>query len=224
MLAVSEQFYSLQGEGPTVGTPALFLRLKGCNLLCEGKWRCDTIEVWKKGKNWSEDDILQHWQDSGWLDRLSEGAHLVVTGGEPLLQQKALEKFLRRDWFVEVETNGTIVPAPGFAEKISQFNVSPKLKNSGAKKMVPEALAWHAKNQNSIFKFVICDEGDFEEIESDFLAPYNVPKRKVFLMPAAESRSELRAKMGMVSALAISKGVGVSNRLHLELWDRKTGV
>ena len=60
-LNISEQFYSIQGEGRTVGVPALFLRLQGCNLTCGGKktvltgnkqdgasWRCDTIEVWTK--------------------------------------------------------------------------------------------------------------------------------------------------------------------------------
>ena len=35
-LAVSEDFYSVQGEGPTMGAPAVFLRLKGCNLTCGG--------------------------------------------------------------------------------------------------------------------------------------------------------------------------------------------
>ena len=65
-LAISEHFYSIQGEGKFTGVPSVFLRLKGCNLTCGGKktvstkkldsgatWRCDTIEVWLTGNSTS---------------------------------------------------------------------------------------------------------------------------------------------------------------------------
>jgi hypothetical protein len=63
-LAISEVFYSIQGEGITTGTPSVFVRLGGCNLMCGGmgtqfdnelhngaSWRCDTIEVWMKAQS-----------------------------------------------------------------------------------------------------------------------------------------------------------------------------
>ena len=31
---INEIFYSLQGEGYFTGTPAVFLRMSGCNLKC----------------------------------------------------------------------------------------------------------------------------------------------------------------------------------------------
>ena len=58
-LLVSEVFYSLQGEGSTMGIPAVFLRLSGCNLLCDGAWRCDTIEVWQKGHKTEFEDVYK---------------------------------------------------------------------------------------------------------------------------------------------------------------------
>jgi len=61
-IRISEHFYSLQGEGKTMGVPAIFVRLQACNLLCGGygtqkdgklhdgaTWRCDTLDVWTKG-------------------------------------------------------------------------------------------------------------------------------------------------------------------------------
>ena len=58
-LSISEVFYSIQGEGVTMGIPAVFLRLGGCNLLCKSdKWVCDTIEVWQKSKAIEFEDIL----------------------------------------------------------------------------------------------------------------------------------------------------------------------
>ena len=59
-LNISEDFYSVQGEGKTSGEPAYFIRLKACNLMCGGRdgslmekgeatWWCDTEYVWRKG-------------------------------------------------------------------------------------------------------------------------------------------------------------------------------
>ena len=70
-----EIFYSLQGEGTRCGTPAVFLRLAGCNLAC--KW-CDTKHSWGNGILCTEKQVAE---------ALAEYAchSLVITGGEPLL-------------------------------------------------------------------------------------------------------------------------------------------
>ncbi|MEY4571373.1 MAG: Cellulophaga phage phiSM, partial [Bacteroidota bacterium] len=77
-LPVSEVFYSIQGEGQTMGVPAVFLRLGGCNILCQSKhWVCDTIEVWRKSKSTAFDEILSE----EFTKRIIEdGAHLIITG------------------------------------------------------------------------------------------------------------------------------------------------
>ena len=84
----SENFYSLQAEGVATGVPTVFLRLATRNLTCS---RCDTKYTW----DWSnydyetkvasvageevEDLILEYGRP-----------HLVISEGEPLLQQRVL--------------------------------------------------------------------------------------------------------------------------------------
>src|SRR5215208_6307996 len=139
-LIVSEVFYSIQGEGQTIGIPAVFLRLGGCNILCKSdSWTCDTIDVWKKGKITKFENVLGNEQESiNNMSYLSMGAHLIITGGEPMMHKNAIILYL--NWFretykftpiVEIETNGTIIPDRILLDKIDYWNVSPKLSNSG---------------------------------------------------------------------------------------------
>src|SRR5262245_24633730 len=99
---VSEIFLSLQGEGPSAGTPAHFVRLQGCDVGCH--W-CDTKYSWDSGGGRSV-PAADLWSEAR---RLGEAPLLVVTGGEPLehpglagLLEQALERWPR----VEVETSG----------------------------------------------------------------------------------------------------------------------
>ena len=226
-LSVSEKFYSLQGEGQTMGVPAVFLRLSGCNLLCDGTWLCDTIEVWRKGTDTEFQDVLSL-ED---VKRLENGAHLVITGGEPLLHRKRLESYLT--WFmtvynyipiIEVETNGTIEPK-GLDRFVRYWNVSPKLRNSGEpfdKRFKLGVLSLLNSYKGTIFKFVITDRSDYEEIIQDFGEVIDF--KKIILMPGGSSRKELDQTRQMVAELCIEVGHRYSSRLHINIWNQKTGV
>ena len=98
---VNEIFYSLQGEGYYTGTPAVFLRFSGCNRKCEF---CDTDHF--SGKSMPGNEIAE--AISKYPSR-----HLVVTGGEPLLQldSELLRLIKSKGFYVQIETNGTL-PAP----------------------------------------------------------------------------------------------------------------
>lgn len=104
-LKISEIFYSLQGEGPFIGFPTLFIRLYGCNLNCS--W-CDTPFA-KEGNNFFEisiKEILSFWQKN-----YPEIPYITITGGEPLLQKESLalmEAFLKKGAIVCLETNGSL--------------------------------------------------------------------------------------------------------------------
>lgn len=231
-LIVAEVFYSLQGEGQTMGIPAVFLRLAGCNLLCEGAgWRCDTIEVWQKGRNIKFEDVLL----PAHIDRLKQkDTHLIITGGEPMLHQHRIMDYLR--WFertynflpiIEIETNGTIIPDSNLFRFITYWNVSPKLSTTGEpyEKRFND-LAWHkiaacAQFDKVIFKFVISSEADVVEVLQDF---HSLPFSKVMFMPAGATQEELARTRPMVAENCKNLSIRYCDRLHVVLWNKKTGV
>lgn len=246
-LAISEHFYSIQGEGVSAGMPAIFLRLQGCNLTCGGlntiktkaldngaTWRCDTIETWLKGAKTDIKTLLHTWNTNRWLMALEEGAHLVITGGEPLMQQEGLIEFLNaleilmgKKPFVEIETNGTLLPKEALHRHILHYNISPKLRNSGMpkeKRFIPETLHWFAKQPNAYFKFVVDHPSDWLEIEEEFLLPFHIRKQNILLMPAASSRKELIAKGQDLAELCKRESLRLSPRLQLVFWDRTVGI
>jgi 7-carboxy-7-deazaguanine synthase len=101
VLQLSEIFYSIQGEGTWTGTPAVFVRLAGCNLACDF---CDTDYSTKFFAG--VDEIVAMVRAAG-----GDCPMVVLTGGEPLAQAEspALIDALRRDGRrVHVESNGTI--------------------------------------------------------------------------------------------------------------------
>ena len=101
MLQLNEIFYSIQGEGLWTGTPAVFVRLAGCNLACAF---CDTDYSTKFFA--TVEEIVALVRDAG-----GDCPMVVLTGGEPLAQSEspALIEALRRDGRrVHIESNGTI--------------------------------------------------------------------------------------------------------------------
>lgn len=112
MLNVKEIFFSIQGEGPYAGKPAMFIRLAGCPLKCRlGSGICDTDFV--NGTKMSESFIM-----SSLLDRTVNKCDpiipmlVVITGGEPLAQDISglvsmlLQPFNGWNFYVQIETSG----------------------------------------------------------------------------------------------------------------------
>jgi 7-carboxy-7-deazaguanine synthase len=100
MLQLAEIFYSIQGEGMWTGTPAVFVRLAGCNLACDF---CDTDYSTKFFA--SVDEVVERVRETG-----GDCPMVILTGGEPLAQAEtaALIEALRKDRRrVHIESNGT---------------------------------------------------------------------------------------------------------------------
>lgn len=123
-LDVHSIFYTIQGEGPHTGKPAIFIRLAGCNLQCPG---CDT-DYTSTRERYSplklRDEVLE----------LKDLEHpnaplplIVITGGEPFRQNITTfcHLMINRGFHVQVETNGTLEPDEHLNPSV-ELVVSPK--------------------------------------------------------------------------------------------------
>ncbi len=208
----AEVFYSLQGEGTRAGEPAVFLRLAGCNRRCS--W-CDTKYSWETGLELTEEEVARRML-------AFDCRHFVITGGEPLLQTEKLENLcllLPENSIIEVETNGTLAPSPILAQRVNQWNVSPKLRHSeNNASLRPEILSSFVSLPEAWFKFVVRGEEDWAEIES-----LGLPRKRLLLMPCAADRESYRRALPEVCEMCLRHGVRLSPRLHVELWDQRRG-
>lgn len=127
-LLVHSIFYTIQGEGPFCGYPAVFIRLAGCNLQCP--W-CDT-EYTQGASRLPIERIVEAASDTS----DSHTRFIVITGGEPFRQPigPLLKRLVDSGFFVQIETNGTLPPPNlpglygyGIAERCGVYVVcSPK--------------------------------------------------------------------------------------------------
>jgi organic radical activating enzyme len=159
-LYVTSIFYTLQGEGPFAGLPAVFVRLGKCNLDCSF---CDTY--FDSGDVMSFEDIevaiVKVLENCPVVDPAS--CVLVITGGEPTIQSN-LPDFVKSHvtWWhaIQIETNGT---QPKVLEQCAEnavIVISPKCLEKDGKPvryLVPSAATLEYANA---LKFVVSADPD----------------------------------------------------------------
>lgn len=195
---------TVQGEGKLAGLPSLFVRLASCNLRCMWQLpngmvsKCDTAYAsFHVGKvvEWDIDDII-----AVIAHNLKGIGHVVISGGEPLLQAAALAVLCKRlkektGVHITIESNATLFDER-VAENVDLISLSPKLSNSSPSDKKMEMLGltasgpfvYHAERRRNIvvvqkwvdamrrqgtdfqLKFVVSDESEAKEIQHDFLS------------------------------------------------------
>ena len=221
-MRVSEIFQSVQGEGFLTGTPSVFVRTTGCNLRC---WFCDTpYTSWHAvGEPMAVKAVVERVLEF-------EVSHVVLTGGEPLLQPSCVElceQLRQRQRHVTIETAGTChLPV-----QCDLLSLSPKLSNS-----VPTAEphnAWAQRHQRNRHqpetvarlldqalqyqvKFVVDRREDIEEVEDYLRQMPMIQRDRVLLMPQGTDVERLRAIERWLEPLCHEIGLRFCPRKQIE--------
>ncbi|MDD4307519.1 MAG: radical SAM protein [Thermoplasmata archaeon] len=153
-MKICEIFYSIQGEGVTMGIPTVFVRLSGCNLEC--RW-CDTKYAREEGKSMRIDAVLDGIKAYGcW--------QVCITGGEPMCQTETphlIDLLLELDYLVTLETNGSRSLEKLACSEALMISMDIKCPGSGqADKMDMSNLELLGPTDQ--LKFVISDRIDYE--------------------------------------------------------------
>jgi len=232
---------TIQGEGSAAGRHVLFVRMYNCNLRCT--W-CDTAYTWadtadkaemtQSGIQYDRFDPKLGEKEMAPEEVMFELEKLwpiydcptiiVFSGGEPMMQQGDLVPLMRllrpHNHEIHVETAGTIPPAYDFNALVTQYNVSPKLSNSGnllAKRLKPTVLRILEESGKAWFKFVVTSNSDFEEID-EIVATVGIRPKRVMVMPEGTTAEQNITTARVVVDEAIIRGYGLSFRTHVLIW------
>ena len=231
-MIVSEVFGpTVQGEGPSTGRRCGFVRLGRCNLDCS--W-CDTPYTWDwTGKNGTVYDPaveLSRVNLTDVADRvLAMGVGLlVVTGGEPMVQQRSVAELCNMldGVDVEVETNGTIMPQGYTTEQVTRYNVSPKLANSGVdldRRIIVDTLVAYRDTGKAAYKFVAESHACLDEVAT-IIGQAGISDDLVWVMPQGTDTTTLTEHNTAVADEVIARGWNLSGRLHVQLWGNRRAV
>jgi 7-carboxy-7-deazaguanine synthase len=243
MVSTDRVFYTLQGEGPLMGMPALFVRLDNCNLKCRwGETLCDAhYTSWTpSGEKLAIDALVAEVHAAMQRHKVR---HLVITGGEPALQPEVVRALTarghpqvymgERPWHITIETNGTrYVEHHG----LDLVCISPKLSSStpvGTKfEEVHERNRWNPiairrwmLDESYYFKFVIDTPQDVDEVLAGLeeVGQPLVPERVLFMPQGIDSKT-LWERGRWVAEECKRLGVRFAPRIQVDLWGNTPGT
>lgn len=211
-------------DGPDAGRRCAIIRLAGCNLTCGG---CDQPSTW--GSHMMSRPVLA----GTFIDRLNESGRtfpigrVVITGGEPLMQQDGpalrclIEGCLDAERTVYVETNGTIVPATWLkdldVEGRIRWRVAPKVfgplaTDAKRKRVYPAALRWFTDHSGVEFLFQCQERTDIDAVRL-FCTNYRVHPDRVWVYPLGTEYADVIRIGRHLAPSALRAGFNVSTRL-----------
>jgi organic radical activating enzyme len=232
---VSEIFTSIEGEGLWAGTPAVFVRLSGCNLACSycdtgyARANSETAVVYperiagdgvRAPNPMSADEVVDA------VGGRSAGV-LVLTGGEPLLQDGFIHavggQLRRMGYRLHLETNGTLFDALGRVKGIVDFiSMDIKLPSSqGGNSLAAEHQSFleALRGRPAAVKIVLTADTDLEEVAEAARLVAGVNRwLPVFLQPAFDGSRPTVDAGRLLAALAVARrslgDVRISLQMH----------
>ena len=229
-MLINETFApTVQGEGIHTGQVVGFIRLANCNLACS--W-CDTPYSW----DWKRYDKAAETTEVTATDLAElvtswQVQRVIVTGGEPLMQQDELIELMQLLPHIkfDIETNGTITPLLTLIQLVDTFNVSPKLSHSGdiAKKRLKDNALMHfanlAQDGKAQFKFVCETVKDLDEV-AVIAADFDIPNNAIWIMPEGTDALTLTFRLEKLADAVVAKRYNLTTRLHVLAWGHRRAV
>jgi 7-carboxy-7-deazaguanine synthase len=218
-------------DGPDAGRRCAIIRLAGCNLTCDG---CD------QPSTWGPQPVSRPVRVGVFLDRLNQASQtfpvvrVVITGGEPLLQQEGpalrclIEGCVDVGRMVHVETNGTTIPAPWLGELnqagLVRWRVSPKVSgplssDPKRRRIYPAALNWFVISPYAEFLFPCQDTTDIDTVRL-FCTDYQLNPGRVWIYPMGTDHVGVVRAGPQLAQAALRAGFNVSTRLGVIMMGR----
>lgn len=221
-MQLSEIFYSIQGEGPANGRPAVFIRLSKCNRNCVG---CDT-KIKDKIEEVSSETAINRVKN--YLKTYPK-SRIIFTGGEPLLQPSAINEIMDglSGQIFDIETNGTLDTEIELFKRFNIIVVSPKkdcFKSS--KESIEFFKKWASISDNGrhnvFFKLVVGNLpwGWLENEIKFVINEANLDSSRVWLMPAGDTEQKLGISSKNTWKVAARLQCNYSDRLHIRAGGR----
>ena len=225
---------TLQGEGPDVGMPTMFVRFGGCDyrcIWCDSMHAVDPAKIKAIQDTWSPEDIFY-----GLEERCKGFRSVVLSGGNPCIWDlQPLMDLLRIRWYVAVETQGTIFRP--WLNQVDRIIVSPKPPSSGMNQDPEEVFQFVRKlteeaQKRVVFKVVVFDT-------KDILYALNIGNfqsdTKLFISVGTkptDSRDELLKRYentwlilrNHLLPFKHASEIQILPQMHVLLWGHKQGV
>jgi 7-carboxy-7-deazaguanine synthase len=211
---------TVHAQGPSAGRRCSVIQMGGCNLACT--W-CDTAFTWDSGRYdlsrelayWPVPEVAAH-------ALACRPSVVVISGGEPLLQQRSpawtplLDALAGHE--TGLETNGTIAPSDDTLQRVSWITVSPKLAHSGDPawaRINGDVLSrWGAlaRTRDIDFSFVVRDISDVGTIGS-LVTIHGLPASRVWVTPEGTTAMTVLSRLREVAEATLTAGFNLSTRL-----------
>ncbi len=228
-MRVSEIYSSRQGEGRLTGQDSVFVRTSGCNLRCDF---CDTPYT-----SWAPEGETLSLQAV--IDRVQSfpTKHVVITGGEPMLQLEIVQltyELRSLEYHLTIETAGTVHRDVA----CDLMSISPKLANStpsvdraGQWAQRHEEMRWQPEVLRRLvaefdyqLKFVVADPNDLKEIQLICEQLGKIENPKVLLMPEGTSVQTLSDREQWIKSLCDQYGYTYCPRMHVVWYGNQRGT
>lgn len=219
MFNVIEKFISVDGEGPTAGELATFIRFQGCNLRCS---YCDTKYSWDE-ESLRNIEVLSAKEIYDYI-KSTKVKNVTLTGGEPLIQKNisSLLELLNddKDLVVHIETNGS-VNIREFKEKYKNiiFILDYKSPSSNMMKQM-DIENFNLIDKKDVYKFVIGSKEDINKA-LEIIKLYDLQNRcLVYFSPVFDSSLTMEEIVDFMKENNLNN-VRLQVQLHKIIWDKE---